>query len=107
MIEDMMIEAMEKFEKECFREIEIESTKNELKNTLKEKRQREEEETRRKEREQEETNSWFTKFIWRHFDLQTVIVLLITFFVTYLFLSRKMSRDKHLKNNINNDNNST
>ena len=87
MIEDMMIEAMEKFKEECFCETEIESTKNELKNTLKEKREQEEEEKRRKE---EEENNWFT-----YENLKTGALCLTSSFMTYLFLS-----DEHLKHNI-------
>lgn len=79
-IEDMMMEAIEKFKEECFREIEIKSTKNELKNTLKDKRRQEEEEKRK----QEEENNWWYSYA-THFA---------TALVTYAFFS-----DEHLKNN--------
>ena len=54
---DQMIDAYDKFEKECVLEDEIKHTREELKDTYKEKREREEEEDCRK-REEEEKNKW-------------------------------------------------
>ena len=59
---DKMMEALEEFKKECVLEYEINNTREELKVTLKEKREQEEEDRRREEekrrRKEEEENKW-------------------------------------------------
>ena len=94
-LEDMMMDCVDKFKKECLLESEIEDAKRDLKMAHKEKRKREEaEEQKRKEeekkRKQEDNNKWFT-----YENAKTVLSHIVTSVLTAYLIS-----DEQLKNNV-------